>query len=117
MSADLCAGVTPAAKLMLARVADDPAAPPLAFLLSGGCCGGTSPVLVDRATVLEGFDVPLGDVGGVPLFAHPDHARHLDGERFVLDVLEGARSDTFSLEVAHGGRFVLRPVNGPIGLA
>ena len=117
MSADICAGATPAARRLLARVADDPASPPLAFLLSGGCCGGTAPVLVDRATILQGFDVPLGDAAGVPLFAHPDHARHLHDERFVLDVLEGARSDTFSLEIAHGGRFVLRPVDGPVGLA
>jgi uncharacterized protein (DUF779 family) len=115
--AALCAGLTPAARRLLARVQADPATPALAFMLGGGCCGGTAPVLVDRATILDGFDVPLRDAGGVPLFAHPDHARHLDGDRFVLDVLENARSDTFSLEIAHGGRFVLRPLDGPVGVA
>ncbi len=80
----------------------------LAFLVSGGCCGGTSPVLCHREAVVEGFDVFLGDAGDAPVFAHPDHARYLAGDRFVIDAIDDARSDTFSLEAAHGGRFVLR---------
>jgi uncharacterized protein (DUF779 family) len=58
--------------------------------------------------VIEGFDVLLGLAADVPVFAHPDHARYLARDRFVIDALEGARSDTFSLEIALGGRFVLR---------
>ena len=58
--------------------------------------------------MIPGFDVQLGDAGGLPVFAHPEHARHLERDRFVVDALDDPRSDTFSLETAHGGRFVLR---------
>jgi uncharacterized protein (DUF779 family) len=105
-----CAGVTVRARRLLARVrqaaVDDG---PFAFLISGGCCGGTTPVLCRRDAVIDGFDVALGDAAGVPVFAHPEHARYLARDRFVIDALDGVRSDTFSLEAGHGGRFVLRP--------
>ncbi len=102
-----CEGLTLRAGQLLGRVqAAEPE--PLAFLISGGCCGGTNPVLCARSTVLDGFDVPLGDAGGVPVFAHPEHARYLARDRFVIDAIDDARSDTFSLEIAHGGRFILR---------
>ena len=94
---------------LLARVRRDSAEDgPLAFLVSGGCCGGTAPVLCRRDAVLDGFDVALGEVDGIPVFAHPDHARYLCHDRFVIDALDRAASDTFSLEVPYGGRFVLR---------
>jgi uncharacterized protein (DUF779 family) len=102
-----CEGLTPRAGLLLGRVLAAEAEP-LAFLISGGCCGGTNPVLCARSTVLEGFDVALGDAGGIPVYAHPEHARYLRQDRFVIDATDDARSDTFSLEIAHGGRFVLR---------
>jgi uncharacterized protein (DUF779 family) len=109
MAPAACAGLTPRARRLLDRVrAADDHPEPLAFLISGGCCGGTNPVLCRRSAVLEGFDVALGTVDGIPVFAHPDHAEYLRRDRFVLDALEGVRSDTFSLEIAHGGRFVLR---------
>jgi len=75
--------------------------------VSGGCCGGTAPVLCRRDAVLDGFDVRLGEIDGVPVFAHPDHARYLAGTSLVIDATDDPRSDTWSLEVAHGGRFVL----------
>ena len=102
-----CAGTTLRAQQLLERVrrADDGA---LAFLISGGCCGGTNPVLCRRDAVLDGFDVPLGEAGGLPVFAHPEHARYLAQNHFVIDALDAASSDTFSLEAAYGGRFVLR---------
>lgn len=102
-----CEGLTPRAGKLLGRV-QAVQSEPLAFLISGGCCGGTNPVLCARSTVLDGFDVPLGDAGGVPVFAHPEHARYLARDRFVIDAIDDARSDTFSLEIAHGGRFILR---------
>jgi uncharacterized protein (DUF779 family) len=106
-----CAGTTGRALELLERVRQGaPDGTELAFLISGGCCGGTNPVLCSRDAVLEGFDVALGEAGGVPVFAHPDHARYLGDNRFVIDALGDARSDTFSLEAAHGGRFVLREV-------
>jgi uncharacterized protein (DUF779 family) len=104
-----CVGLTPRATRLLVRVREALEADgALAFMISGGCCGGTNPVLCRKDTVLIGFDVPLGAVDGIPLFAHPDHARYLSRDRFVIDALDDARSDTFSLEASYGGRFVLR---------
>jgi uncharacterized protein (DUF779 family) len=105
-----CEGVTPRAHRLLARVraavgADGDG---LAFMISGGCCGGTNPVLCARAAIIDGFDVRLGEADGIAVYAHPDHARYLATDRFVIDAIDGARGDTFSLEIAHGGRFVLR---------
>jgi uncharacterized protein (DUF779 family) len=105
-----CEGATPRAQRLLARVraATGTDAGGLAFMISGGCCGGTNPVLCARTTIIDGFDVQLGEVEGIGVWAHPDHARYLESDRFVIDAIDGARSDTFSLEIAHGGRFVLR---------
>jgi uncharacterized protein (DUF779 family) len=109
-----CAGTTVRAQRLLERVrraaSDDTA---LVFLISGGCCGGTSPVLCRRDAVLDGFDVALGEAGGLPVFAHPEHARYLEQNHFVIDALDDVRTDTFSLEAAHGGRFVLRELPRP----
>jgi len=77
-------------------------------MISGGCCGGTNPVLCRRSNIIEGFDVPLGEAGGITVYAHPDHARYLVSDHFVIDAIDDVRSDTFSLEIPHGGRFVLR---------
>jgi len=111
---DPCQGLTPRAHRLLARVrAAEQGGDPLVFLVSGGCCGGTNPVLCRRSNVVDGFDVPLGEVDGVAVYAHPEHARYLCTDRFVIDALDDPRSDTFSLEIAFGGRFVLREVAGP----
>ena len=107
-----CEGLTPRAYRLLERVraATPPGDDPFAFMISGGCCGGTNPVLCRRSNILEGFDVSLGEVAGVAVYAHPDHARYLARDRFVIDAIDTARSDTFSLEIGYGGRFVLREI-------
>jgi uncharacterized protein (DUF779 family) len=111
---DACQGLTPRAHRLLARVrAAEPADDPLVFLISGGCCGGTNPVLCRRSNVIEGFDVALGNADGVAVYAHPEHARYLQTDRFLIDALDDPRSDTFSLEIAYGGRFVLRELTRP----
>jgi uncharacterized protein (DUF779 family) len=104
-----CEGLTPRASRLLARVrAADEGGDALVFLISGGCCGGTNPVLCRRSNVIEGFDVALGEVAGIGVYAHPEHARYLGRDHFLIDAIDDPRSDTFSLEIRHGGRFVLR---------
>jgi uncharacterized protein (DUF779 family) len=105
-----CQGLTPRARRLLERVraADDQPEDPLAIMISGGCCGGTNPVLLRRSNILEGFDVALGAADQIPIFAHPDHAQYLASNRFLIDAIDDVRSDTFSLEIPHGGRFVLK---------
>jgi uncharacterized protein (DUF779 family) len=77
-------------------------------MISGGCCGGTNPVLCHQSNIIAGFDVRIGEVEGIGVYAHPDHAQYLQRDRFVIDALDDVRSDTFSLEIPFGGRFVLR---------
>jgi uncharacterized protein (DUF779 family) len=107
-------GLTPRAHRLLTRVREALGRDTqLAFLVSGGCCGGTTPVLCKGDAVIPGFDVRLGEADGVPVFAHPEHAQQLARDRFVVDALDDPRSDTFSLETAQGGRFVLRELDAP----
>jgi uncharacterized protein (DUF779 family) len=77
-------------------------------MISGGCCGATNPVLCRQSNIIEGFDVHLGEIEGIPVYAHPDHAQYLTRDRCVIDAIGDARSDTFSLEIPYGGRFILR---------
>jgi uncharacterized protein (DUF779 family) len=108
-----CEGLTVRARLLLDRVRGDdvPASSdPLAVMISGGCCGGTNPVLCRQSNIIEGFDVSLGEVDGIPVYAHPEHARYLMRNRFIIDAIDNTRSDTFSIEIPYGGRFVLREV-------
>jgi uncharacterized protein (DUF779 family) len=105
-----CEGLTPRARRLLERVraAIAVAGDPFAFMISGGCCGGTNPVLCRQSNILAGFDVQIGAVDDIPVYAHPDHAQYLLRDRFVVDVIDNVRSDTFSLEIPYGARFVLR---------
>lgn len=112
----VCEGLTPRARRLLERAqgaltTDSDA---LAIMIGGGCCGGTSPVLCRQSNTIEGFDVRLGEVDGIAIYAHPEHARYLTRDRFVIDAIDDARSDTFSLEIPYGGRFVLRELPSPV---
>src|SRR2546430_9726040 len=90
-----CEGLTPRAHRLLERVrAAAPEGDPLAFMVSGGCCGGTNPVLCHRANILEGFDVPLGEAGGIAVYAPPDHPRYPLRDPFLIDALHDARGAT-----------------------
>jgi len=113
-----CQGLTTRAHRLLDRVraANPAASDPLAFMISGGCCGGTAPVLVRQSNIIGGFDVQIGEAAGVPVFAHPHHAEFLKLDLFVIDAIDDPRSDTFSIEIAHGGRFVLRELARPCKL-
>src|SRR5262245_59741479 len=99
-----CEGLTPRAYRSLHRVrhGSETQADPLAFMISGGCCGGTNPVLLRQSNIIDGFDVRLGEVDGIPVYAHPDHAQYLQRDAFFIDALDDVRSDTFSLEIAYG---------------
>ncbi|GEM_PF-1165104 len=79
----------------------------LLFMISGGCCDATSPML------LKGFhlglsDRRLGEVEGIPVYASEEQARRLGGYELVFDVVDGTGGHGFSLEGARRKRFVLR---------
>src|SRR6059058_3412175 len=60
-----CEGMTPRAHRLLARVRAEAGGETFAFMISGGCCGGTNPVLCRRSSIIEGFDLRLGEAGGI----------------------------------------------------
>jgi len=80
----------------------------LVMMLGTGCCDSTAPFLYDR--YYPGPDaVRVGEVAGVPVFAHRWLADLYDGDDgLVLDVDENVVSDSFSLESEHDRRFTLR---------
>ena len=100
-------GATPAAEKTVALVAES-GRQDLVMMLGTGCCDSTAPFLYDR--YYPGPDaVRVGEVAGVPVFAHRWLAELYDGhDGLVLDVDEGIVSDSFSLESEHDRRFTLR---------
>ena len=78
------------------------------MILGTGCCDSTAPFLYDR--YIPGPDaVEVGEVAGVKVLAHGWLAKLYEtGNGLVLDVDEGVRSDSFSLESEYDCRFTLR---------
>lgn len=79
----------------------------LLFVISGGCCDATSPMLLKDFRLGLG-DRRIGDVQGIPVYASEDQARRLGGYELELDVIDGVSGHGFSLEGAYRKRFVLR---------
>ena len=80
----------------------------LVMVLGTGCCDSTAPFLYDRYFP-EPDAVSVGEVAGVPVFAHrwlADLYRDSDG--LEVDVVEGVPNDSFSLESEYDCRFTLR---------
>ncbi len=98
---------TEAARAAVRRVAEA-GREDLVMVLGTGCCDSTAPFLYDR--YYPGPDaVRVGDVAGVPVFAHRWLADlYADHDGLVLDVDEGVVSDSLSLESEHDRRFTLR---------
>jgi uncharacterized protein len=82
--------------------------PDLVMVLGTGCCDSTAPFLYDR--YYPGPDtVPVGDVEGVPVYAHRWLASlYGEGDGLEIDVADGLANDSFSLESEYDCRFVLR---------
>lgn len=103
---------TPAAEAVVRKVARS-GREDLVMVLGTGCCDSTAPFLYDR--YYPGPDaVRVGEVAGVPIYAHPWLAELYAGDDGLdLDVVEGVLSDSFSLEAEQGCRFTLRaPARG-----
>jgi uncharacterized protein (DUF779 family) len=98
---------TPAAATVLRKVAAT-GRQDLVFVLGTGCCDSTAPFLYDR--YYPGADaVKVGDVDGVPVFAHRWLADlYANGSGLQIDVDEGQPNDSLSLESEHDCRFTLR---------
>jgi uncharacterized protein (DUF779 family) len=98
---------TAAAEDVIARVRAARAGEALVLVFGSGCCEGTAPHLFAGYTLTPG-QAPVGEVGGVGVFAD-EHVRRLYGERTVtIDAEADPLADGFSAEIPLGFRLVLR---------
>ena len=97
---------TPAAQALIDELRAHHGA--LQFVVSHGCCDGTTPLCLTLAEYQPGpDDRPVGDVAGVPLLVGSAQLAWMAGMRVTLDAAPGSNG-AFSLEDGSGRRFVLR---------
>lgn len=78
------------------------------FHQSGGCCDGSSPMLLCKDDMyLDGNDVLMGDVAGVNFYMSRDQFEYWKHTHLTVDITEG-RGASFSLEIPLGLRFMTR---------
>lgn len=81
----------------------------LAFVQSGGCCDGSSPLCMRRGEfLLRKDDLLLGYLGGVPFYVDGEIYDRWNKPEFIVDVTPGA-GDNFSLEGRLDLHFYLLP--------
>jgi len=81
---------------------------PLMFHQSGGCCDGSSPMCFEQGDFRLGdSDVRLGAIHDCPFYIARDQFEYWKHMQLTIDVKEG-RGASFSLEIPHGVRFVVR---------
>jgi uncharacterized protein len=98
---------TPAAARVVDRVAAS-GRRELVMVLGTGCCDSTAPFLYDHYLV-EPDAVRVGEVAGVPVFAHAWLAKlYAEARTLEVDVDEGVVNDSLSLESDLDCRFTLR---------
>ena len=75
---------------------------PLMFHQSGGCCDGSSPMLLPKEDFyLDDNDIYLGEVGEVPFYMSHDQFEYWKHTHLTVDVTPG-RGASFSLEIPKG---------------
>lgn len=78
------------------------------FHQSGGCCDGSSPMLLGKDDMyLDDSDVLLGEVEGVNFYMSRDQFEYWKHTHLTVDITEG-RGMSFSLEIPLGLRFMIR---------
>ena len=98
---------TPAALEMIERLTAEHG--PLRFLLSGGCCDGSSPLCARMGELpVSVNDRLLGEIGGAQFYADTELYDRWNEPRLVVDLSPGS-GDSFSLEGRHDSHFVLAP--------
>lgn len=81
------------------------------FVLSGGCCDGSSPVcLRDGEFLLGPGDLLLGSTAGCPFYIDRDQYERWRRPHLVIDVAPG-ENDTFSIEGIEGVHFMARTLS------
>jgi uncharacterized protein (DUF779 family) len=80
----------------------------LIFHQSGGCCDGSSPMLLQKEDFyLDDNDILLGEVSGVPFYMSHDQFEYWKHTFLTVDITTG-RGSSFSLEIPLGKRFLIK---------
>lgn len=78
----------------------------LIFHQSGGCCDGSSPMLIPAEDMyLDESDIHLGELAEVPFYMNQDQFEYWKHTHLTVDITEG-RGASFSLEIPLGLRFL-----------
>lgn len=79
----------------------------LIFHQSGGCCDGSSPMILEKEDMyLDDSDVLLGKIEGVNFYMNRDQFEYWKHTHLTIDVTTG-RGSSFSLEIPLGLRFLV----------
>lgn len=78
------------------------------FHQSGGCCDGSSPMLLPKEDFyIDDNDILLGEVSEVPFYMSHDQFEYWKHTHLTVDLTNG-RGASFSLEIPLGKRFIVR---------
>lgn len=78
------------------------------FHLSGGCCDGSSPMLLPKEDFyIDDNDIFLGEVADVPFYMSRDQFEYWKHTHLTVDLTDG-RGSSFSLEIPLGKRFLIQ---------
>jgi uncharacterized protein (DUF779 family) len=104
-------GATDAALAELARLRERFG--PLIVLQSGGCCDGSSPLVVTEGELLVGHgDLLVGELDGTPFYIDAEQYDRWNRPSFLLDVVPGS-TGSFSIEALDDVHFVTRTTGCP----
>lgn len=79
----------------------------LIFHQSGGCCDGSSPMLLEKEDFyLDESDILLGQIAGINFYMNQDQYVYWKHTHLTIDITHG-RGASFSLEIPLGLRFLV----------
>ncbi len=98
--------IAPEAEALLNKLKDQHGE--LIFHQSGGCCDGSSPMVIKKDEMfLDESDVLMGKVAGVNFYMNKDQFKYWQHTHLTIDITEG-RGSSFSLDIPTGFRFMIR---------
>ncbi|WP_271855165.1 DUF779 domain-containing protein [Patiriisocius marinus] len=79
----------------------------LIFHQSGGCCDGSSPMLLPKDDFyLDESDILLNIIASIPFYMNIDQYHYWKHTHLTVDIIEG-RGSSFSVEIPLGLRFII----------
>ena len=79
----------------------------LIFHQSGGCCDGSSPMILEKGDLyLDDSDILLGQISGINYYMNQDQFEYWKHTHLTVGITKG-RGSSFSLEIPLGYRFII----------